>query len=53
VDVVPEQTSTALSLVIPVYNEGANFPALWSAVTSQIRSRFRAFVVYDLSLIHI
>ena len=45
--VVPEQTSTELSLVIPVYNEGANFPALWSAVTSQIRSRFRAFVVYD------
>jgi glycosyltransferase involved in cell wall biosynthesis len=47
VGVVPEQTSTELSLVIPVYNEGANFPALWSAVTSQIRSRFRAFVVYD------
>lgn len=46
-DVVPERTSTELSLVIPVYNEGANFPALWSAVTSQIRSRFRAFVVYD------
>jgi dolichol-phosphate mannosyltransferase len=47
VDVVPEQTSTELSLVIPVYNEGANFPGLWTAVTSQIRSRFRAFVVYD------
>jgi glycosyltransferase involved in cell wall biosynthesis len=47
VDVVPKQTATELSLVIPVYNEGANFPALWSAVTAQIRSRFRAFVVYD------
>jgi glycosyltransferase involved in cell wall biosynthesis len=47
VDVVPEQTSTELSLVIPVYNEGANFPALWSAVTAQVQSRFRAFVVYD------
>ena len=46
-DVVPKQTATELSLVIPVYNEGANFPALWSAVTAQIRSRFRAFVVYD------
>ncbi|MFI5116794.1 MAG: glycosyltransferase [Terriglobales bacterium] len=46
-DVVPEPTSTELTLVIPVYNEGANFPALWSEVTSQIRSRFRAFVVYD------
>jgi glycosyltransferase involved in cell wall biosynthesis len=47
VDAVPALTSTELSLVIPVYNEGANFPALWSALTSQIRSRFRAFVVYD------
>ena len=46
-DVVPALTSPELSLVIPVYNEGANFPALWSALTSQIRSRFRAFVVYD------
>jgi dolichol-phosphate mannosyltransferase len=47
VNVGPELTSYELTLVIPVYNEGANFPALWSAVTSQIRSRFRAFVVYD------
>ncbi len=46
-DVAPEQASTELSLVIPVYNEGANFPALWNAVSSQIHSRFRAFVVYD------
>jgi dolichol-phosphate mannosyltransferase len=47
VDVTHERTSTELTLVIPVYNEGANFPALWNAVTSQIRSRFTAFVVYD------
>jgi glycosyltransferase involved in cell wall biosynthesis len=47
VDVRPELISTDLTLVIPVYNEGANFPALWSAVTSQIRLRFTAFVVYD------
>ncbi len=46
-DVVPEPAPNELSLVIPVYNEGANFPALWSAVDSQIKSRFRAFVVYD------
>ena len=46
-DVEAELTSTELTLVIPVYNEAANFPALWSAVTSQIRSRFNAFVVYD------
>jgi glycosyltransferase involved in cell wall biosynthesis len=47
VDVGPELAWNDLTLVIPVYNEGANFPGLWSAVTSQIRSRFRAFVVYD------
>ena len=46
-DAGPELTSTELTLVIPVYNEGANFPALWSEVSSQIRSLFRAFVVYD------
>jgi len=47
VEVVSEPTSTELTLVIPVYNEGANFPALWNAVTSHIRSQFTAFVVYD------
>jgi len=36
-----------LTLVIPVYNEGANFPSLWQAVSSQIHSPFRALVVYD------
>jgi len=36
-----------LTLVVPVYNEGANFPALWEAVSSHIRSPFRALVVYD------
>ena len=46
-EVVPEPAPKELSLVIPVYNEGANFPALWMAVTSQIRSSFQAFVVYD------
>jgi len=42
-----ELSGDELTLVIPVYNEGANFPSLWSAVTSQIRSPFRALVVYD------
>ena len=36
-----------LSIVIPVYNEGANFPSLWAALRSQIRSEFKAFVIYD------
>jgi len=35
-----------LHIIIPVYNEGKNFPALRSAL-SQIRSPFEAFVVYD------
>jgi dolichol-phosphate mannosyltransferase len=47
VGVVSEQGPAELNLVIPVYNEGANFAALWSAVASQIHSPFRAFVVYD------
>ena len=36
-----------LSIVIPVYNEGANFPNLWVHICSQIHSPFRALVVYD------
>jgi dolichol-phosphate mannosyltransferase len=36
-----------LTLVIPVYNEGANFPALWEALTAKVRSPFVAVVVYD------
>jgi dolichol-phosphate mannosyltransferase len=37
----------ALNIVIPVYNEGANFPALRAALTEAIHSPFEAFVVYD------
>jgi dolichol-phosphate mannosyltransferase len=36
-----------LNIVIPVYNEGANFPALWDEIRTRIRSNFRALVVYD------
>lgn len=39
--------SQPLSIVIPVYNEGANFPSLWATLRSQIRSEFVAFVTYD------
>lgn len=39
--------SAELALVIPVYNEGANFPGLWKEITSHIHSPFRAIVVYD------
>jgi len=33
--------------VIPVFNEGANFPSLWEELRSQIHSSFQALVVYD------
>jgi dolichol-phosphate mannosyltransferase len=36
-----------LSIVIPVYNEGANFPALWEELSTSIKSSFTAYVVYD------
>lgn len=36
-----------LRIVIPVYNEGANFPALWQELTTSIQSEFEALVVYD------
>jgi glycosyltransferase involved in cell wall biosynthesis len=36
-----------LTIVIPVYNEGANFKALWSVIASSIRTPFGAIVVYD------
>jgi dolichol-phosphate mannosyltransferase len=40
---VPE----GLTIIIPVYNEGANFPILWQALCSQVHSDFVAMVVYD------
>ena len=36
-----------LTIVIPVYNEGANFHALWGELTSSIKTPFTAIVVYD------
>ncbi len=36
-----------LTIIIPVYNEGANFPRLWTELTAHVRSPFRALVVYD------
>src|SRR5271154_5353761 len=37
----------SLTIVIPVYNEGANFPALWREITSSIKTPFTAIIVYD------
>src|SRR5437870_5603679 len=39
--------SEPLVIIIPVYNEGENFPLLWSALRSKIPSDFEAIVVYD------
>lgn len=39
--------SDVLNIVIPVYNEGANFPALWEEVHTSIHAPFVAYVVYD------
>lgn len=36
-----------LSVVIPVYNEGANFRALWTEISSLIQADLTAYVVYD------
>jgi glycosyltransferase involved in cell wall biosynthesis len=36
-----------LSIVIPVYNEGANFEVLWKELSASLKSDFRAYVVYD------
>lgn len=49
---MPHRTPTSdrlllpLTIVIPVFNEGANFRQLWQAM-SAIDSPFQAFVVYD------
>ena len=39
--------SDLLHIVIPVYNEGENFPALRAALDAGIRRPFEAFVTYD------
>jgi glycosyltransferase involved in cell wall biosynthesis len=36
-----------LTIVIPVYNEGDNFPALWSEMTANLDLPFAALVAYD------
>jgi dolichol-phosphate mannosyltransferase len=44
---VTAEQPVELTLVIPVRNEGANFPGLWREITAHIHSPFRALVVYD------
>src|SRR3984893_11701350 len=48
--VMAKSDSTAaekLSIVVPVYNEGENFPALRKALLENVRTPFEVFVVYD------
>jgi dolichol-phosphate mannosyltransferase len=37
-----------LSIIVPVFNEGENFPALWKELSSQIKADFFVYAVYDL-----
>src|ERR1700676_4911357 len=49
-DVMAKSDSTAaekLAIVVPVYNEGENFPALRKALLENVRTPFEVFVVYD------
>ena len=39
--------ANVLSLVIPVYNEGSNFPLLWASLSAQLAFEFSAYVIYD------
>jgi dolichol-phosphate mannosyltransferase len=39
----------SLTIIIPVYNEAANFPLLWDSLCRLVRSEFTALVVYDFA----
>ena len=41
------QDEVRLHLVVPVFNEGANFPAFYRSVKANIRTPHRIIVVYD------
>ena len=38
---------SGLSIIIPVYNEGANFRDLWKEMVTSLAANFTAYVVYD------
>ncbi len=42
-----ELVDRPLTIVIPVYNEGANFPALWEEMKEHLDFPFSALVAYD------
>lgn len=42
-----EDTAEELTIVIPVYNEGAGFDELWAELSCYLKFPFHALVVYD------
>jgi dolichol-phosphate mannosyltransferase len=42
-----EVADRPLTIVIPVYNEGANFPALWGEMTEHLKLPFTALIAFD------
>lgn len=40
-------TESHLSIVVPVYNEGANFRSLWTEIVGAIEADLNVYVVYD------
>ena len=42
-----EVVDRPLTIVIPVYNEGANFTALWAEMTQHLDLPFTALVAFD------
>jgi len=45
--VIARSSADDLTIVIPVYNEGAGFEELWSELNTHLQFPFRALVVYD------
>jgi dolichol-phosphate mannosyltransferase len=44
---IVDSRTDELTIIIPVYNEGAGFEDLWSEVNTHLQCPFRALVVYD------
>ena len=44
---MPQRERGPLSIIVPVFNEGQNIPALWNELTTGVKSPFVAYVVYD------
>lgn len=47
--IVTTRTNKAdyVNIVIPVFNEGENFPFLWEEITRQVNCPFKIWIIYD------